>query len=127
MKLKAAISNIDRDSNKVINVNRISQEYSVKRRNLYDFLSVASLFGICTKKMNDTFFWVGFHNLQTKIQEIYDKFDIKWGIKSISELFNLNFSSSLQSLAFNIVILFHYMHVETIDLREVAKLWQGTV
>ena len=126
LKLKAAISKIDSGTNKIVNVNRISQEFNVKRRSLYDFLSVASLFGICTKTMNDTFFWNGFTHLQAKIQEIYDEFDSKNGFKSVSQLFNINFSSSLQSLAFNIVILFHYQKVDTIDLREVAKLWQGT-
>lgn len=125
MILKKVVYGIDSMHSCVYDLNKICLDNNIKRRGLYDFLSIASAFGICKKLSSDRFDWNGFTHLDRYIQNLAQQIECEARVRKMSDIFDCSSNASLQNIALNLIKLFHYLGVKYLDLRQVARLFAG--
>ena len=117
---------IEVEPNKSFSVNKLCNDFKIKRRVLYDFVSILSEFGCCTKIYAEKFEWFGLSALNKKINDMKATFDKESRIlkdNQIRDSFDCVTNTSLPQIAVCIIKLFFYLNVKTLDLREACKFF----
>lgn len=125
--LRTVIEEINRRPRRVYEICELCLEHNIKRRGIYDFLSISTAFGICKKVSSDKFEWIGLNNFESMIQQVARFVEVEAKVRTIGEMFNCSINSSLQNMALCVVKLFLYLGVKFLDLRQVGKLFSGGV
>lgn len=121
--LRKTIKTISQSSKSVFGINEVCSEFGIKRRGLYDFLSVSAIFDVCKKTTNDEFLWIGLGGIEGKLKEIQGRLENDAKETSMLDLFNCATNSSIQNVSICVIRLFLYLNVKCLDLREVGKLF----
>lgn len=121
--LKKTIETISQSPRKMFGINGVCSAFGIKRRGLYDFLSVSTIFGVCRKANSDEFEWIGLGGIEKKLKEISDGLERDATTASVLELFNCATNSSIQNVSVCVIRLFLYLNVRCLDLREIGKLF----
>ncbi|OHT04960.1 hypothetical protein TRFO_27468 [Tritrichomonas foetus] len=122
--LKSIITSIECEGDNLLNMNTVCDKHKAKRRGLYDFLSIGSVFGICSKATPDSFRWHGLEKYKDEMPKIQAQVEQQAKAKySLMHIFDCSFNSSLQNIALSVVKLFFYLNEDSLDLRQVGKLF----
>ena len=121
--LKQIIERISKCDTKVFNINELCLKYSIKRRLLYDFLSIASIFNVCEKINSESFRWNGLVGIEVMLQQIKAGLVREAEVRSMLEIFDCTTTSSIQNIAVSVIKLFLFLGVKFLDLREVGRLF----
>ena len=105
-----------------INIPRISKEYNVQHRRVYDFFNFLSSIGVCVGKEKKKISWVGIKTAKPYFIDAYMQLETSIGDESITELFNLGPSPSLGKIAVHFVSLFFYLGVNKLSMRAATIL-----
>lgn len=123
MLLKQIIDRISKCESKLFNINEICGTYGIKRRLLYDFLSISSIFNVCQKINNESFIWNGLTGIEATLDHIRAGLEHEAKIRSMVEIFDCTTTASIQNIAVCVIKLFLYLGVKFLDLREVGRLF----
>jgi hypothetical protein len=123
MILKLTTDKISQTKGRFFSINEVCASTFVKRRSLYDFLSIASIFGICRKLSKDSFEWNGLQHVQETIENLRQNLEVEARISNLNQIFDCTLNSSIQSIAMSVIKLFLYLDTRFLDLRQVGKLF----
>ena len=120
------------------NINGLCSKFKLKRRSLYDFVSICSVFGGCRKLSSDEFIWCGTKDLGKTLDRIKEEAQDQLNNfektnknehshNSFIELFNCSKNSSLVHITRKILELFLLLNTKLLDLRQVASFFASGV
>jgi hypothetical protein len=121
--LRGIVAMLESNMQHVHSIEAIAAEFGIKRRGLYDFLSICTAFGICHRGLNTDFEWLGLDQSKTAIDELRIQIQSEGRQIAIQSFFNGTTELSLPSIANAMVKLFFYLSVKSLDLRKVAKFF----
>jgi hypothetical protein len=104
-------------------IDALAHEFGIRRRGLYDFISICSVFGICKRISNNQVEWDGANRSLARINAIRSESQQESSESKIKEVFNYYLDASLQRIAVGLVKLFFYLRVKFLDLRQVSRLF----
>jgi hypothetical protein len=103
-------------------IDGLSHEFGIRRRGLYDFISICSAFGMCRRISNSEVEWIGANRSAGYINTIRVESQ-EPGDENIKDVFDYHLDASLQRIAVGFVKLFFYLRVKFLDLRQVSRLF----
>jgi hypothetical protein len=104
-------------------IDELAQGFGIRRRSLYDFISVCSTFGICRRGCHTSVEWVGRARMGPILNAIREEAEAEPHDREITEIFNDSLDFSLQRTAVVLLKLFFYLRVKFLDLRMVSHLF----
>jgi hypothetical protein len=104
-------------------IDDLAHEFGIRRRGLYDFISICCTFGICRRSSNNTIEWISVNRMLHVVTALRIEAQAESGESDIKRVFNYSLDFSLQRIARALVKLFFYLHVKFIDLRRVSRLF----
>jgi hypothetical protein len=121
--LRRIVAMLEVDTQRVHSIETLAAEFGMKRRGLYDFLSICTAFGICHRELNTEFEWFGLDQSSGTVAELRNQVQSEGRKTSIQSFFNCTMELSLPRIAIAVVKLFFYLSVKSLDLRKVAKFF----
>jgi hypothetical protein len=103
-------------------IESLASEYGLKKRCLYDFVGICSVFRICHRTSDNQLEWFGLGHAQDVIGRIRDDVAAEASTAPLHQLFRNWADPSLPALATTVVKLFFYLSVGSLDLRKVGRL-----
>jgi hypothetical protein len=104
-------------------IDGLAQKFSIKRRYLYDFLSICTTLGICRRLPGNTVEWLGLAQSTLMLQSIRLECRQEDRERDLKEIFNYSMDASLQRIAVAVIKLFYVLQVKYLDLRKVSRLF----
>jgi hypothetical protein len=104
-------------------IDGLTQEFGIRRRGLYDFISICSVFGICRRISNSQIEWEGADRSIVQVNAIRVESQQEPNESNLKDVFNYDLDSSLQRIAVGLVKLFFYLRVKVLDLRQASWLF----
>ena len=124
LNMKDAVQEMEERIGQKLALNYFCEKYNIKRRVLYDFLSIMNGLHICTRYSNEEFQWNGAKLDITILSKI--KKNAKQDNRPIHQIFNCNDKIGLNFVCYNLISLFIYLNSEVLDLKKVAKLFASS-
>lgn len=119
--LKIAVDRMEGQRGCVQMLPELCKVHNIKRRVLYDFVSIMEKFGCCTRVNNERFLWKGLHlakdafeKLEVKYQAVCDDTDVRASLCCDTD-------PSLPHISEVIMSLFCYLKVSTLNIREICQ------
>lgn len=107
-------------------INDICSRFDIKRRVFFDFLSIVSRIGLCSRLSNEQFESNGISPSPKLWDDLNEK--AKTDLRCLSEAFSCESDSSLSYVTERLLALFCYLKTDILDLRKVARLFShGTL
>jgi hypothetical protein len=103
-------------------IDSLTVEFGLKKRCLYDFVSVCSVFRICHRGADNSLEWFGLDRAEQVIARIREEIEFEASTATLTDLFRDWTDPSLPSLATTVVKLFFYLGAQSLDLRKIGKL-----
>ncbi|OHT12227.1 hypothetical protein TRFO_18030 [Tritrichomonas foetus] len=103
--------------NQPLSLSKMCEKFNIKRRVLYDFISILFRFEICSKISSEHFFWFGLEKSKNAITALKKDVENKSDEELRADL-NCVAEPSLPHIAVAIIQLFFYLNVKLIDLRQ---------
>lgn len=122
--MKDAVLEMEERIGQKLSLNYFCEKYDIKRRVLFDFLSIMNGLHICTRYSNEEFQWNGTKLDITMLSKI--KKNAKSDDRPIQQIFNCNDKIGLNFVCYNLISLFFFLDSEVLDLKKVAKLFAPT-
>jgi hypothetical protein len=123
MALKRIVDHLELHPHTSFSIDGLAQDFGMKRRALYDFLSICSTFEICRRGQNNTVEWCGFCNSRPILRTIRVECQREPIHRSLKDIFNYSLDASLQKIAVAVIKLFFVLQVKLLDLRKVSRLF----
>jgi hypothetical protein len=121
--LRELVRQLELGHHPVMSVDEISRSYGVKRRTLYDFIGIFSVFGICRRSLNNSMEWLGLSHIVRSLDDIRHQVQADSGRSTLVSLFNYAANPSLSHISEAVVRLFFCLRLRYLDLRKVARLF----
>lgn len=121
LNMKDAVQEMERKIGQKLSLNYFCEKFNIKRRVLFDFLSIMNGLHICTRYSNEEFQWNGTKLDYTLLSKI--KKNSKQDNRPIRQIFICNDKIGLNFVCFNLISLFIYLNCSVLDLKKVAKLF----
>jgi hypothetical protein len=121
--LRDIIRSLELSGHHTISIDDLSHTFVIKRRGLYEFVSICSVFGICRRYANSGIEWFGLCRAATALATIRAQTQAEPDSQSLFPLFDYSTDSSLPRLSEAVVRLFFCVGTQSLDLRKVAKLF----
>lgn len=103
-----------------LKISYVCEKFAIKRRIVYDFISIYAAFNVCRRYESDLFEWYGLKSIQGNFSKI--KESVKEETRPLISAFSCADDCSLPTIAKFIVSLFFYLSVKCLDLREACAL-----
>jgi hypothetical protein len=104
-------------------IDDLARDFGIRRRGLYDFISICSIFGMCKRTSNSHIEWLGASRSVPKVNMIRAEAQRRPEEGSITDVFNYYLDASLPRIAVGLLKLFFYLGVKFLDLRQVGRLF----
>jgi hypothetical protein len=104
-------------------IDTLAHDFGIRRRSLYDFISIFCVFGICRRDANGSVEWVAMNCSIQIVNTLRCEAEREAPNSEIKEVFNAALDSSIQRIARSLVKLFFYLRVKFLDLRQVSRLF----
>jgi hypothetical protein len=121
--LQELVRQLELGHHPVISVDEISRSYGVKRRTLYDFIGIFSVFGICRRSLNNSIEWLGLNHIERSLDDIRHQAQADSGQSTLVSRFNCVTDPSLSHISEAVVRLFFCLRIRYLDLRKIARLF----
>jgi hypothetical protein len=121
--LRSIVTSLEVGTQRVYSVNVLATEFHVKKRGLYDLITICSPFGICSRLTNATIEWFGLDRAQGTIDELRMTVQTAGRKTGLEAFFWDSPELSIPGIALAVVKLFFYLSVKSLDLRKVAKFF----
>ena len=118
--MKDCVDELEKCVGMRLKLNYFCKKFDIKRRVMFDFLSVMDTLNICTRFSNEEFTWNGVRLDKTFISNL--KKSVKADNRDIRNVFQCSDKLGLSAVCYNLIALFLYLNVNVLDLRKVAKL-----
>ena len=99
----------------------LCKTHNVKRRALYDFISMMEKFGCCTRVTNEHFVWNGLKQATTAVSAIQKRCEDITCDEAVRQSLACDKNTSLPHIGEVIVTLFFYLHVSTLNIRDICS------
>jgi hypothetical protein len=123
MMIKRIVGYLELHCNSKKSIDSLAQDFGVKRRGLYDFLSICSTFGICERHSGNLIEWHGIDRAETVMNSIREQCRSEPSNGGLQDIFTSSKDASLQRLAVAIIKLFFSLKVKFLDLRKASRLF----
>ena len=114
------VENNHNNFNHALSMGTICENFNIKRRVLYDFISILSRFDICSKVSNEQFLWYGLSRAKNAIQMLKNNVELNPDIVMKNDL-DCTTDPSLPHIAVGLIELFFYLNVKLLDLRQACS------
>lgn len=114
------IGHYETTSNRLIQINKLSEESGIEKRRLYDFMNVLSAFYICVKTGTHTYQWNGLKILNEQLVKLGRDIEAASYTTRMEELFLLPESPNIKLMTQKVVQYFLFYGFKTISLKELA-------
>jgi hypothetical protein len=104
-------------------IDTLAHEFGIRRRCLYDFISICNVFGICQRDSNGSMEWIAANRSVQTVNSLRCEAEREATNSEIKEVFNAALDSTIQRIAVTLVKLFFYLRVKFLDLRQVSRLF----
>jgi hypothetical protein len=121
--LRRILRYLESHLNTSCSIDGLAHDFGMKRRGLYDFLGICSIFGICRRVPNNQVEWLGMSESVAALQAIRTQIRQENDFRGLKEIFNYSMESSLPKIALAVVQLFFVLKVKFLDLRKVSRLF----
>ncbi|OHT04044.1 hypothetical protein TRFO_28542 [Tritrichomonas foetus] len=118
--MKEAVVEMEEKIGEKLLLNDFCEKYGIKRRVMFDFLSIMNSLNICTRFSNDEFQWNGAKLDYTLISNI--KKTVQHDTRPIQQVINCGEKTDLNFVCYNLISLFFFLDYDVLDHRKVAKL-----
>ena len=120
-------SSLDSEIGVQKSITKISQQFNIKRRRLYDIVNVLVSTGICKKGEFDCIIWCGKDQIFQTISKLFKEREIGDHKKSIDELFPVDICVGVPNLTINFLLIYFALEAKCLDIRIIATLFsRGT-
>lgn len=102
---------------------KLSKNFLIKRRRLYDIINVFESIGCCEKVGLDVVKWVGLDNIKKNIAKMKTKRQIFDYHKSLQDLFPVPCCVGITNLTSAFILLFFAIQQNSLDLRSVSQFF----
>jgi hypothetical protein len=121
--LRRMVQALEKGSSPPEHIDDIARKFHIKTRTLYDFVDIASVFGVCLRAPNNTLEWFGIDSAGATIDRFRDEVAAEGDDPNALRLFNYPLDPSLHRIASGIVKLCFFLNVNSLDLRKVGKIF----
>jgi hypothetical protein len=104
-------------------INGLAARFNISSRRLYDFINVLSAIGGCRKSGPDQMVWLGRAQIPTFVREVCRTKDIDNPERSLCDLFAVASCIGISNLTISLLLLFHALRTNHLDLRSVSQLF----
>lgn len=102
-------------------IRETSQTLGFRQRRFFEVIGVFEAIGICQKIDPDSFMWVGFGNVKTKIENIAIQYGAFHPEYTLNDIFSNNGKISVQRITEEFLLLFIALELRRINVIEAAK------
>jgi hypothetical protein len=106
-----------------MDIEGLAHDFSIRRRTLFDFVRICSIFGICARFQDDRLKWFGIEHSKDALDSVRADADEKRKSSEMKDTFSHSLDQSLLTIALGFVKLFFYLRVKSLDLRKVSRLF----
>jgi hypothetical protein len=120
--LKRLVRHLESHPHSPISIDSLAHEFDIKRRGLYDFITICSTFDICRRITHNSLEWCGISRSIPILKTIRLECRQEPPDRSLKEIFNYSLDASLQRIAVAVIKLFFMLKLKFLDLRKVSRL-----
>jgi hypothetical protein len=106
----------------IASIDTLAQEFCLKRRPLYEFITICCTFGICQRPSTDTVHWLGIERSRCLLDTFRKQAREGLSDDDFDEILTSSVGLSVSDIAIAIVRLFFLLHVQALDLRKVSRI-----
>jgi hypothetical protein len=122
--LKEIVKKLELGDRRSVTVEELAQSHGIKRRGLYDFLSICSALGVCRRSVNNNVVeWLGLQQADWIIASLRNQASSDRHFDDLFPLFDCSDDPSLHRITEAVLRLFFSLGIQLLDLRKVAKLF----
>ena len=121
MYLRAVCAEMEEKAGRSFLLPDLCETHGIKRRALYDFISMMEKFGCCTRVTNDHFVWNGLSEANATVSELQKKCEDISCSESVRQSLSCEKNSSLPHIGEVIITLFLYLRVPTLNIRDICS------
>jgi hypothetical protein len=120
--VQLCINELDRTPGEVFRLSRISRDFGIKMRRVYDIINILSAAGCCQKCNREGFIWAGLSKVRTNLRNAAEASRIDDPSSALNDLFPSARVPGIGNLARDFLLLFRALRTSHLDLRMVATL-----
>jgi hypothetical protein len=121
--LQRIFQHLESSPGAVRSLDDLAHDFGIRRRGLYDFIRICSVFGMCQRPANSYVEWTGSSRSAAHVNAIRADAQQEPSEANIKDVFNYDMDPSLQRIAVGLVKLFFYLCVKFLDLRQVSRMF----
>jgi hypothetical protein len=121
--LRDVVRDLELHGPRLVTVEELSRSYGIKRRSLFDVISICAVFGICHRPQNNSIEWLGLGKSADALGRLREQAVAESDGCDLLCLFDCSAEPSLPRIAQAVIRLFFCLAVRHLDLRKVAKLF----
>jgi hypothetical protein len=121
--LKRILDNLELNRRVLIVMNDLAMSFGIKRRGIYDFISVCCNFGFCCRYFGHSLEWFGIESACPYFESLREQVQKEDSGRDIRHVFDCSLGPSLQTIATAFIRLYFYLQVKFLDLRKAGRLF----
>jgi hypothetical protein len=104
-------------------ITALAQDFGVKRRGLYELITICGTFGICRRYSSAHVEWLGIDQAESVLNTLRQQCREENEHIPLCDVFNNAADPSIQRLAVAIIKMFFFLRVKFLDLRKVGRIF----
>lgn len=122
-KILMLIEEFEKNPSKTIAITRISDNFGIKRRRLYDIINVFSSIGCCQRSCLDHVQWLGKDKIYQEIHKQIDEREIYNPKLKLKDIFPINKTKGISNLTICFILLFYAQKTDRFDIRFAGRFF----
>ena len=116
---------LDQKTSKILSIFEIGHGFGIPNKRLYETINIVSVLGACTKHEGSLYTWHGLSRINKEIQKKYSELEQLSFNKSLSEIFNIGKSPSMEDLTLGFLRLCFFLGQSSINIQEVTTFFSS--
>jgi hypothetical protein len=117
---------LERHRHATASIDALAREFGMKRRPLYDFITVCCTFGICQRSSANFVQWFGIEQSGRVISALRKQAREQSADEQLHEILTSFVGSSVSEIAITVVKLFFLLRVHCLDIRKISRILAQT-
>jgi hypothetical protein len=121
--LRMIFQSLEASPRSISSIDALARGFSIRRRGVYDFVTICSVFGLCKRISANEVDWIGASQATERLNSIRREAEQEPRDKDVREVFNYSSDGSLQRIATGLIKLFFFLRVKFLDVRQVSRFF----
>jgi hypothetical protein len=114
---------LERHRHATASIDSLAYEFGLKRRTLYEFITICCTFGICHRVSTNSVQWLGIDQSASVIGTLRQQARECGADDQLNEILASSIGSSVSEIALAIVKLFFLLRVQSLDIRKISCIF----